>query len=313
MSGVAQLARGPKTGTWGEIFPTEQAVEQQSLLFMKKLVAMAISHVAYLRAIFPENAFSDRCLEDLSLKILRDDSSCPGACQVIRWLKGVFDALERKYLRMLILGIYVDPTQPEKLIESYTFKFSYHADSSGVTIFRNSQKMAAAKSAAETRKATMILLRTLVVLTQGLGCLPDDVMMTMKLLYYDEVTPPAYEPPGFRPSDTDSYMYEDEPVNIKAGDVATKFHKLKVRIKVSKKNFGEDGVDETDANVHPVTNEGLDNSDDDLSDQMDVAAEKVLSSNSSSQEEGQTRFASTTAKEPAVPDPISPTRPSGTR
>ena len=37
------------------------------------------------RTIFPEHAFGDRCLEDLNLKILRDDSSCPGACQVIQW------------------------------------------------------------------------------------------------------------------------------------------------------------------------------------------------------------------------------------
>ena len=59
---------------------------------------------------------------DLSLKILRDDSACPGACQVIQWydfktinsecskeqvmlllmdtrVKGCFDALDKKYVR----------------------------------------------------------------------------------------------------------------------------------------------------------------------------------------------------------------------
>ena len=35
---------------------------------------------------------------DLSLKILRDDSACPGACQVIQWVKGCFDALDKKYV-----------------------------------------------------------------------------------------------------------------------------------------------------------------------------------------------------------------------
>ena len=34
----------------------------------------------------------------------------------------------------------------------------------------------------------MRLLRTIVVLTQSLQSLPDDVMMTMKLLYYDDGT-----------------------------------------------------------------------------------------------------------------------------
>ena len=84
------------------------------------------------RTIFPDHAFGDRCLEgkeechfchvylflDLNLKILRDDSACPGACQVIKWfdlffiqylcnpffvfscrVKGCFDALDRKYVR----------------------------------------------------------------------------------------------------------------------------------------------------------------------------------------------------------------------
>jgi hypothetical protein len=37
-------------------------------------------------------------ISDLNLKILRDDSSCPGASQVIKWVKGCFDALDKKYV-----------------------------------------------------------------------------------------------------------------------------------------------------------------------------------------------------------------------
>ncbi|XP_060555921.1 HORMA domain-containing protein 1-like [Ruditapes philippinarum] len=81
-----------KTGTWGAIFPNEQISEVQSALFVKKLLAVAVSNIAYLRAIFPEHAFGDRSLEGLSLKILKDDVSCPGASQVIKWVKGCFDA-----------------------------------------------------------------------------------------------------------------------------------------------------------------------------------------------------------------------------
>ena len=40
---------------------------------------------------------------DLSLKILKDDSSCDGACQVIKWIKGCFDALEKKYVSIFII------------------------------------------------------------------------------------------------------------------------------------------------------------------------------------------------------------------
>ena len=53
-------------------------------LVMNTFYCMLCYCVLY-RTIFPEHAFGDRCLEDLNLKILRDDSSCPGACQVIQW------------------------------------------------------------------------------------------------------------------------------------------------------------------------------------------------------------------------------------
>ena len=67
---------------WSGIFPTEQVTQQQSALFVKKLLAVAvsemvsffnvllnfgslaqISNITYLRTIFPEHAFGDRCLE----------------------------------------------------------------------------------------------------------------------------------------------------------------------------------------------------------------------------------------------------------
>lgn len=51
---------------WSAIFPTEQVTQQQSTLFVKKLLAVAVSNIAYLRAIFPEHAFGDRCLEGKS-------------------------------------------------------------------------------------------------------------------------------------------------------------------------------------------------------------------------------------------------------
>lgn len=62
------------------------------------------------------------------------------------------------------------------------------------------------------------------MLTQTLQPLPDDVMMTMKLCYYDEVTPEDYEPPGFQATSSEEFGYEEAPVTIKVGDVNTPFH-----------------------------------------------------------------------------------------
>jgi len=30
--------------------------------------------------------------------VLKEDESCPGAVQVIRWVKGCFDAFDKKYV-----------------------------------------------------------------------------------------------------------------------------------------------------------------------------------------------------------------------
>lgn len=102
---------------------------------------------------------------------------------------------------------------------------------------RNNEKISGAHSDAEIRKATIRLLRTIILLTQTLDHLPDDVMMTMKLLYYDDVTPADYEPPGFKKADSDNFVFEDEPMTIKVGDVSTNYHSVKVRVKTDRKQF----------------------------------------------------------------------------
>ncbi|XP_036358603.1 HORMA domain-containing protein 1-like [Octopus sinensis] len=231
-----------KTGLWASMFPNDQVSEQQSALFVKKLLAIAVSNIVYLRAMFPEQAFGDRCLEELNLKILREDTSCPGACQVIKWMKACFDAVDKKYLEQLIIGIYMDPKDLSSIIESYTFKFSYM--NSGIDIYRNNTKVSSAYHANETKKATIQLLRTIIVLTQTLKPLPDEALMTIKLFYYDEVTPADYEPPGFKATDLNSFHFQ-EPMNIKMGNVSTPFHLIKLRIKTNKEQFGEKDSMET--------------------------------------------------------------------
>lgn len=274
MAATAQMTRPQQEqGNWTNIFPPEQVNETQSALFVKKLLAVAVSNITYLRAIFPEHAFGDRCLEDLNLKILRDDSSCPGACQVIKWVKGCFDALEKKFLKVLVIGIYTNPEDPDTIIESYTFKFSYERGAgTNVDVYKN-DKHNKSFTAAETKKDTIRLLRTIVVLTQSLSSLPDNVMMTMKLLYYDEVTPVDYEPPGFTATDSDQFHFEEEPMNIKVGDVQTPFHTVKLRIKTDGHQFqkvdddveGEQGeVEDPTAEHDRITDPGLDEEQDEV-------------------------------------------------
>jgi hypothetical protein len=45
--------------------------------------------------------------------------------------------------------------------------------------------------------------------------------MTMKLFYYEDVTPCDYEPPGFEATDDNFFTFNTEPLNIKVGDIST--------------------------------------------------------------------------------------------
>lgn len=41
------------------------------------------------------------------------------------------------------------------------------------------------------------------------------------MFFHYPVTPQEYEPPGFKPSTCTDFQYEEEPVTINVGDVAT--------------------------------------------------------------------------------------------
>lgn len=239
------------TGTWETLFPNATKSPVESLLFVKKLLAVAVSNIAYLRAVFPESAFGDRKLDDITLKILREDSQCPGAYQVIQWVKGCFDALDKQYLRMIIIALYADQQQGDSALETYSFRISYNK-AAEVDIYRNSHKIASAKSVHELsiKKATIKLLRTIIVLTQTLDNLPNEVYMTMKLLYYDSVTPSSYEPNGFRSCQEFDFKFKDEAYLINVGRIETPHHDLQLRIKAPS-NYFEESIRVSHDNIHP--------------------------------------------------------------
>uniref|UniRef100_A0AAX7VUG3 HORMA domain-containing protein n=1 Tax=Astatotilapia calliptera TaxID=8154 RepID=A0AAX7VUG3_ASTCA len=68
-----------------QLFPNQIASEQQSLVVMKKLLAIAVSGITYLRGIFPGKAYGKKYVEDQQVMILREEHSCPGATQILQW------------------------------------------------------------------------------------------------------------------------------------------------------------------------------------------------------------------------------------
>ncbi|KAK0134403.1 HORMA domain-containing protein 1 [Merluccius polli] len=201
------------TTEWMGLFESDLKTQQQSLVFVKRMMAVAVSSITYLRGIFPEDAYRSRYLEDLCVKVLRQDCETPGACKVVKWMMGCFDALEKGY----------------RIIESYQFKFKYTDKGPEMDILRN-KNVEMQVTMDDTKKASVLLIRKLFLLMQNLGTLPNDINLTMKLFYYDDITPAGYEPPGFQEGVCESLWFEGTAVHFRVGQVQTAFHSLNLRV-----------------------------------------------------------------------------------
>ncbi|KAI3967167.1 hypothetical protein MKX01_042752 [Papaver californicum] len=183
--------------------------EQDSLLLTRNLLRIAIFNISYIRGLFPENYFSDKSVPALEMKIKKLMPIDAESRRLIDWMeKGVYDALQKKYLKTLLFCISEAIDGP--MIEEYAFSFSYsNSDSEEVmmNISRTGNKKQGAtfKSNGNTdftpnqmRSSACKMVRTLVQLMRTLDSMPEERTILMKLLYYEDVTPVDYEPPFFR-------------------------------------------------------------------------------------------------------------------
>ncbi|XP_049903637.1 HORMA domain-containing protein 1 isoform X2 [Epinephelus moara] len=211
-----------------QLLPNQVFSEQQSLVVIKKLLAIAVSGITYLRGLFPEKAFGSKYVEDQKVMILKEERSCPGANQIVQWMQGCFEAIEKKYLRAVIMSLYTDPENPQKVTEFYQFKIKYTPKGAKMDFESTNNNNMSTMSCGNTKKASILLVRKLYTLMQNLGPLPDNVCLNMKLAYYDNVTPQDYQPSGFKEADGDILEFEREPVKLTMGEVLTPFHSLKL-------------------------------------------------------------------------------------
>ncbi|NXY35752.1 HORM2 protein, partial [Pomatorhinus ruficollis] len=211
------------------LFPESITTEQQSLVLVKRLLAISMSCITYMRGLFPESSYGTRYLDDLCLKILREDKSCLGSLQIVKWIQGCFDALEKQYVSVFFTFL-------REFTEMYQFKFKYKKKVPQMDISSNHREFVAGLCSKDVKQASRLLLRTLYLLMQDLGPLPNDITLSMKLLYYNDVTPKDYQPPGFKEDGSpDDMLFAGDPVKLRVGSVSTDFHLMKVRVTTEKK------------------------------------------------------------------------------
>lgn len=241
-------------------FPSTVNDLKQSIKFVKRLVAIGFSQILYLRTEIPDDCFKPHQIGNLSLCMLKAKSSSNGANTLTMGLKNAMDALDHGYLRQLIILILDNKDKPEEPLETYTFNFNKpnikenKSNSPGFTLTQSARKQnklnkektneilvnnkivdsenlirdgidnqTSDENAEETvYRATKLLLKKLIATIQVLDELPVQTFMTVKIGFHDDITPPGYNPRGFRECIGGPGCTEKRP--IKLGQVNSRFH-----------------------------------------------------------------------------------------
>lgn len=215
---------------------TDTVTEVQSMTLIRNILRSGISSIAYLRYLFPEENFQDTSLAGLKIKSLIPSNNKEIEA-LNKWIEeGVFDALEKHYLRALVFSVFKEFNDPSSLLESYTFKFTYPSDGNVSLDFlahnENGEKRLTFMSKEQIQQAWCTMIRTLITLSHALPPLPQQRHIAMRLYYYDDITPPDYNPPGFASADkAPDFEFIDDSERIEiGGSVQTKYHTVQMRL-----------------------------------------------------------------------------------
>ncbi|KFK33077.1 hypothetical protein AALP_AA6G327400 [Arabis alpina] len=219
-----------------------EITELDSLLLTRNLLRIAIFNISYIRGLFPEKYFNDKSVPALDMKIKKLMPLDAESRRLIDWMeKGVYDALQKKYLKTLMFCICESVDGP--MIEEYAFSFSY-SDSDSQDVMMNINRTGNKKQGGtfnstaditpnQMRSSACKMVRTLVQLMRTLDKMPDERTIVMKLMYYDDVTPPDYEPPFFRgcTEEEAQYVWTKNPLRMEIGNVNSKHLVLTLKVK----------------------------------------------------------------------------------
>lgn len=169
-------------------------------LQIQTLIHATLSCISYLRDLFDENCFFNETFCNVTIKSLKKGVSS-SSDKLLNWLeRGCYDAINKKYLKSLTIGIYLNENLPKRVSEIYTFEIKYD------------------KEEENNPESISKLIRTLCLLTQSLQPLPRIKYLTLKL-FYNKDTPVNYEPEFFKPAGKHEFEFISEPLKLDVGSI----------------------------------------------------------------------------------------------
>lgn len=186
---------------------------------LKKITAMAVSTILYYRGFFPQTDYGTRMHDDTVLHILDREAETPEARQVIASLKALFESIEHKYLKTLVVGFVDNPEETDNFLEGYIFRFNYSCREYS----RDSQD--------DVGEEAIQLLERLKETCLRLKLFQRRVYLTFKVMYFDDRTPKDYQPQGFMDGGNqfDFGLQSKETTTVQAGRLTAGQYSLKVR------------------------------------------------------------------------------------
>ncbi|KAJ7633058.1 HORMA domain-containing protein [Roridomyces roridus] len=256
----------------------------QSLAAIQTLLQASIGCITFLRDLLPSDNFTDShfTTSDDSPSLLSSSSGSSidssrsnnrnvngfkimtmtrgytdEADKLLNYLEyGIFDALQKQYLRSFVFAIYLDEKDPNNIVEAYTFNFHYHKIPGTNTVVpimslgddldklslkeKDPVVQAARRGKAPTlkdvKKSVKTLLKTLIHSTTQMDVLPKRRFAAFKLYYTDE-TPSEYEPPHFHAGDAkkDKWFFmthdlDEVPDKWSVGQLDTGHHSVNLSV-----------------------------------------------------------------------------------
>ncbi|KAI0699230.1 HORMA domain-containing protein [Cytidiella melzeri] len=265
----------------------EVLTAQQSLQSIQTLLRAGLGCITYLRNLLPSDNFSESYLTSSNAESQSSAPSFSGsfasdsskrnvsgfkimtvsrgyteeADKLLDYLEnGIFDALQKQYLRSFIFAIYLDNDDPNNIVEAYTFNFRYYnipgtdisvpvmslgddlmklslaGDAKRSDPVSNATKRGRVPTLGEVKRSLKALIKNLIQATTQMDALPRRRYATFKLYYHDH-TPDDYEPPYFRAGDSqkDKWFFSthdqgEVPEKCSVGQVQTGWHAVDLRV-----------------------------------------------------------------------------------
>ncbi|KAJ4487607.1 HORMA domain-containing protein [Lentinula aciculospora] len=179
------------------------------------------------------------------------------ADRILNYLEyGIFDALQKQYLRSFIFAIYLDNNDPNNIVEAYTFNFQYHTIAGTDTVIplmslsddlrrmslrgkdpiAEAARRGATPTLRDVKRSVKTLLKTLITSMTQMDILPKRRYATFKVFYTDD-TPSDYEPPHFKAGDYErnkwffaTHDMEEVPDTWSVGKVNAGWHEVDVSV-----------------------------------------------------------------------------------